>query len=560
MKISVLTFVLRAILVAAIFVCGSCSTPFPSEASGPAGSGYVKWSIVSDLSRARLETDGRGEFVPGDTIVVSAHNVTSGLVRRYVLHLESDGWKPFVPWSEVGNGEVIFTAWHASPSGRLVNDAGDSESSYVHRIETQQDGEGYLRSDLLVARTHVQAGETVALCFGHALHRLRIRLESPDGSFDGHQIAAGEIRVRTACRIPFDLSEGTSGEPAGYQWVTPLKESDNTWTALLCPQEAGDLRSEDWIQIRIGDKELAMPLPESLAGQPLERLEAGKEIVYRIRLRKEAEPDAFSGTTRWVYGIKEPLPEQWNADHTQLKWTDGCGWFDCNKVNPSGITSGDDGLMCWAASASNLIHWWLAQNAGTEAVRAYQGPEAVPSDMLHSQVFQLYKDHFPNRGEYPLKAVNWFFNGVFQKRIYETDPVDPSAGFFRPWLGTNSLGKEYSNYELTRDGFNRIVKHALSSGQGMMFVINLGKNWSTHAVTLWGVSFDESGLADTLYMVDNNDGRYDARGTIRAMKVKYLPYSSSNSELYPYVPNSLGDFTIRIESLCTLSLGREWIK
>lgn len=245
MKISVLTFVLRAIFVVAIFVCGSCSTLFPSESSGPAGSGYVKWSIVSDLSRARLETDGRGEFVPGDTIVVSAHNVTSGLVRRYVLHLESDGWKPFVPWSEVGNGEVIFTAWHASPSGRLVNDAGDSESSYVHRIETQQDGEGYLRSDLLVARTHVQAGETVALCFGHALHRLRIRLESPDGSFDGHQIAAGEIRVRTACRIPFDLSEGTSGEPAGYQWVTPLKESDNTWTALLCPQEAGDLRSED---------------------------------------------------------------------------------------------------------------------------------------------------------------------------------------------------------------------------------------------------------------------------------------------------------------------------
>ena len=66
MKISVLTFVLRAILVVAIFVCGSCNTPFPSESSGPAGSGYVKWSIVSDLSRARLETDGRGEFVPGE--------------------------------------------------------------------------------------------------------------------------------------------------------------------------------------------------------------------------------------------------------------------------------------------------------------------------------------------------------------------------------------------------------------------------------------------------------------------------------------------------------------
>jgi hypothetical protein len=49
-----------------------------------------------------------------------------------------------------------------------------------------------------------------------------------------------------------------------------------------------------------------------------------------------------------------------------------------------------------------------------------------------------------------------------------------SLMLFRPWLGTNSLGKEYSNYESKRDGFNRIVKHALSSGQGMMFVINLG--------------------------------------------------------------------------------------
>lgn len=60
-------------------------------------------------------------------------------------------------------------------------------------------------------------------------------------------------------------------------------------------------------------------------------------------------------------------------------------------------------------------------------------------------------------------------------------------------------------------------------------------------------------------MVDNNDGRSDTRGTIRVMGVQYCPYSSSNPELYPYVPNSLGDFTIRIESLCTLSLGREWI-
>ena len=90
--------------------------------------------------------------------------------------------------------------------------------------------------------------------------------------------------------------------------------------------------------------------------------------------------------------------------------------------------------------------------------------------------------------------------------------------------------------------------------------LNIGRKWSTHAVTLWGAAFDEEGFIDTLYMVDNNDGRRDPEGTMRVIKVKYLPYSNANPQLYPYIPNSLGDFTIRIESLCTLSLGREWIK
>lgn len=202
----------------------------------------------------------------------------------------------------------------------------------------------------------------------------------------------------------------------------------------------------------------------------------------------------------------------------------------------------------------------LQQNRETEAVKSYTGPQAVPSDMLHSEIFQLYKKHFSNRGAYPLKAINWFFNGVFYRKLYDTDRPDPAAGFFRAQLGSHSLGAEYVGMDLKRDRFNAIIKQALSSQQGILFIVNIGKAWSTHAVTLWGVKFDADGLIDTLYMVDNNDGRYDKRGTIREMKVKYLPYSSTNPDLYPYVPNSLGNFTIRIESLCTLSLGREWIK
>lgn len=44
-----------------------------------------------------------------------------------------------------------------------------------------------------------------------------------------------------------------------------------------------------------------------------------------------------------------------------LTWKEGSGWFDCNKT----FNYYGDGNMCWAAAASNLIHWWLAQNQNT---------------------------------------------------------------------------------------------------------------------------------------------------------------------------------------------------
>lgn len=539
------------------FFMTSCDEALPETESMPAAGNRVEWDLSLPSTRATFQTDGSGRFEEGDTLVVYAQNLENGQMRHFTLHLQDGQWKPELYWSEIGR-EVQFTAWHVAGAHRL-HQTSQTSQEYIHTLATEQQPDAYRHSDLLTAQTRVTAGQRVQLRFEHALNRLRLQLESKDASYTPEQLQQAEVQVYTPCRLPFDLTDGTLHEPSAYQWVSPLKLQDGTWAALLCPQATQPLKAEGWIRLRIDGKETVLPVPETMDGKPFERLEAGKEITYRIHVQKGVTPDDFAATTRWVYGVKEPLPEQWNADHTQLKWTEGCGWFDCNKTNPSGITAGSDGLMCWAAATSNLLHWWLKQNEETEAVKAYTGPAAIPTDMLHSEIFQLYKDHFPNAGNYPLKAINWFFNGVFHNRIYDTDPIDPAAGFFRTQLGTRTLGKEYIGNELSRDRFNAIIKQALTSRQGILFIINQGKNWSTHAVTLWGARFDDEGLIDTLYMVDNNDGRSDTRGTIRVMGVQYRPYSSSNPELYPYVPNSLGDFTIRIESLCTLSLGREWI-
>lgn len=556
-KVSYLTTFLRTSLLT--LCIASCSRNLPENEAMPVSGNRVEWDMSLRASRAVINTDGSGYFEEGDSLLVYAQNLANGHTQQYLLHLENGVWKPEIYWKELGD-QVQFTAWHITPMQRLYQ-ASQLSSNYSHSIETDQQGAGYRRSDLLLAKTQVQSGEKVHLNFSHALNRLHIVLESKDHSYTASQLQQAKISIHTPCVLPFNLANGTLDAPSHYEWITPLKQADNqTWTALLCPQETKALSSEGWIRIQIEGKETIAQVPETLEGKSLDKLEAGKEITYRINVQKGNKPDTFAGKTKWVYGVKEPTPEQWNIDHTQLKWVKDCGWFDCNKLDPSDVTVGGDGLMCWAAATSNLIHWWLKQNSETDAVKAYKGPQAVPVDMLHSDIFQLYKRHFPNQGNYPLKAINWFFNGVFHNNIYVSDPINPAAGFFQQQLGTNSLGKEYVGMNLTRENFNAIIKEALSSQKGILFIVNIGKKWSTHAVTLWGAAFDEEGFIDTLYMVDNNDGRRDTEGTMRVVKVKYLPYSNANPQLYPYIPNSLGDFTIRIESLCTLSLGREWIK
>lgn len=520
----------------------------------------VQWEMMLETpnSRAVVNTDGSGSFEEGDSIVVYAQNVADGTVHHYTLSLLDGQWTPKLRWAELGD-EVRFTAWYAADADGL-HTASQTSSEYLHTLDVNQQELGYIHSDLLCAQTQGVKGDKVQLLFGHALHRLNLILESRDGSYTDQQLRQAEVQVMTPCQLPFQLADGTLLTPSDYQWITPQQQDNATWMALLCPQSVQTMSAEGWIRIRIEGQEKTVNVPQTLNGQPFPGLEAGQELTYRLNVQQQATPDAFAGTTRWVYGVQEPTDEQWNFDRTQIAWKEGCGWFDCNKVNPSDVTASGDGLMCWAAATSNLIHWWLQQNSGTAAVQAYTGPKAVPVDMLHSEIFQLYKAHFPNAGEYPLKAINWFFNGRFYRKLYDTDPIDPAAGFFLTQLGSNSLGTEYIGTDMMRDRFNAIIKQALTSQQGILFVVNMGKAWSTHAVTLWGVQFDEEGLVKTLYMVDNNDGRYDTRGTIRTMEVQYLPYSSTNADLYPYVPNSIGDFTIRIESLCTLSLGRTWIQ
>lgn len=124
-----------------------------------------------------------------------------------------------------------------------------------------------------------------------------------------------------------------------------------------------------------------------------------------------------------------------------LTWTEGCGWYDCNKTfNYKG-----DGNMCWAASASNLIHWWLEQNKkyveayetkyGTTCPKGYQLMTADHQD--HSEVFNFFKASYPNKGSWDTGGVNWFINGDKKNLIYSYN--ENFKGFFSKVFSTKDV-------------------------------------------------------------------------------------------------------------------------
>lgn len=105
-----------------------------------------------------------------------------------------------------------------------------------------------------------------------------------------------------------------------------------------------------------------------------------------------------------------------------LKWNKSHGWYDCNKTDPN--IGGVDSEMCWAAIASNMIHWWLDQNKANLSGYGYDGLQKYVSS-ARSEVFDYYKSHLKNTANDVAAALNWFFMGRYRTTIRS------GGGFFK---------------------------------------------------------------------------------------------------------------------------------
>ena len=250
------------------------------------------------------------------------------------------------------------------------------------------------------------------------------------------------------------------------------------------------------------------------------------------------------------------------------------GWYDFNKYSKGGTPSSndsrmtDDGNMCWAASAANVIAWWQEQNNVTSEYTDMG--RTIPQG---KDVYQTFVGVFENDGGNPAPAFQWWVDGSAvpgTRTVFGKDEGGPA------WTGID--GETYypdfyysgglltsSNYtstpfysisddnpvtiddtKLATNGENVRLQHkkiveALASGYALSLEVSTdADNSPEHAITLWGVEYTEAANGDiTLtkaYITDSDDhysgivsAGVDGKGYLVGMEIDNLAYKITNA-------------------------------
>ena len=250
------------------------------------------------------------------------------------------------------------------------------------------------------------------------------------------------------------------------------------------------------------------------------------------------------------------------------------GYFDVNKA-PFGKNKEVDQNLCFAAVASNTLHWYLRENKkeiedyikdNGDVIRTVGANTYSLKDMLNQEVeqqgsliYQYFKEMYGNNetGYYTVPLMDLFLNGYTPKEDRKTNIEDkdlqPDArgGFLYGIIGT----KPQTGMRIVKNlrDLGDSLQHYLSNN----FVVCLSyKTFSyNHVVTLWGAEYDESGLLRAVYVTDSDDQDETGVETDVAMK-RYVVKGKGNLS---FLSNAISEEAkgARINSLQYLRFGGE---
>lgn len=202
-------------------------------------------------------------------------------------------------------------------------------------------------------------------------------------------------------------------------------------------------------------------------------------------------------------------------------FSSGDGWYDVNKTRSGGNIDIDKNL-CFAAAASNMLHWWFDQNIENvdnyiekngDIIRANRRLSELKNSFESqedSKIFELYKVlyGYNERGFYSDLLMDLFINGYRPKLSgatnIENDNLipDSNGGFFYDvFKGEKLTDRTYGgNYE----SLSEILKEVLGDG-GLVGLSHKVFSRNNHIVTLWGAEYDLNGKLKAVYVSDSDD-------------------------------------------------------
>ena len=476
--------------------------------------------MTDALTRAAVNhtTDGKVSFANGDQISLFV-TPENGTTTKYTATYNNNSWtinSGTLTWEQL-NARTRFTAfWPA------IKEAAGQE--HEHNIKNQKWNNGVKDSDILVASVQAKGGD-VALNFKHAVSLVQVEIKTGENISEG-KITSGGVIIKACNGMKINTVTGEITPATGAVQEFSLNNgqgASTTFSALVCPQAIqADWYNNGWLKITIGSSAwYNAPRRFSSNNTEFNNLESGKVVKVVLTPGNKdvtAELDDIYRRTRWAYGIQKPMPiSKWGyVDRaTNLygySWTEGCGWYDCKKYNhdqrlsphQSSVYPFDDGLMCWAATSSNMLHWWFDRNADYIARYNYTGPTSAYPDALHSEIFNHFKKAFANNGGWMKAACGWFISDYGRPTDVANDQIP--RGFFKDVFTSDAINEILiEDYDATNVG--NLLKQAYPENP------NIDNSWTvgfatlkgSHAMTIWGAAFDDvTGEPTHVFMCDNN--------------------------------------------------------
>lgn len=201
-------------------------------------------------------------------------------------------------------------------------------------------------------------------------------------------------------------------------------------------------------------------------------------------------------------------------------FSSGNGWYDVNKTRSGGNIDIDKNL-CFAATASNMLHWWFDQNSESvnnyiakngDIIRANRRLSELKNSFEsqeESKIFELYKVlyGYNERGFYTDLLMDLFINGYRPKLSgatnIENDNLIPdnNGGFFYDVFKGEKLTDrtDGGDYEYLSEKLKEVL------GDGGLVGLSHKALSRNHIVTLWGAEYDLNGNLKAVYVSDSDD-------------------------------------------------------